>query len=372
MTDTPNIYKFATSELSQDATLAYILSWANLPYRRSHPTLNRLGENLLRALVEAASKAKGLENPLDNRAINALDVGTQRDNIDVWVQINNCLFLVIEDKTDTMQHGDQIARYTQAADKYQNQEGKPLQVVAVYVKTGNESKGTLPGGDLCGTFLRHDLLAVFEAIPDTGNTIVEDFRTHLQRWEDDTESYRSTPCSSWSWRARQGYYLELERWLCERRQQSAKGSGDVGWGYVPNRSGGFLGFWWHWRSFARRRCNLYLQIENATRLQIRVSHVIDDAGEKIKSDRNLLWNVYHAIRTASEEEPFDSMQTTKAGDFKGGWYAGVVDITFQDDQNTYLAADSQGIVDLAATQERLLQAMRFVDAVCDDVKEVDA
>ena len=108
--DKPNIYSFATSELSQDATLAYLLSWAKPEYRERYPVLNRLGEHLLRTLGEASAEARSEPNPLDNRAIQVLEVGTQRDRMDVWAEINDSLILVIEDKTNTCEHSDQIAR----------------------------------------------------------------------------------------------------------------------------------------------------------------------------------------------------------------------------------------------------------------------
>ena len=61
--NTPNLYEFATSELSQDATLAYILSWGKPEYRDQNRDLNPLGESLLRALVGASAKAKGITDP---------------------------------------------------------------------------------------------------------------------------------------------------------------------------------------------------------------------------------------------------------------------------------------------------------------------
>ena len=51
MYDVPNLYSFATKELAQDATLAYILAWAKPVYRESHPRLHRLGTDMLRALL---------------------------------------------------------------------------------------------------------------------------------------------------------------------------------------------------------------------------------------------------------------------------------------------------------------------------------
>ena len=48
---TPNLYEFATKELAQDATIAYILAWADPKYRKSHPRLHALGTELLRSLL---------------------------------------------------------------------------------------------------------------------------------------------------------------------------------------------------------------------------------------------------------------------------------------------------------------------------------
>ena len=47
----PNLYEFATKELAQDATIAYILAWADPTYRKSHPSLHALGTELLRSLL---------------------------------------------------------------------------------------------------------------------------------------------------------------------------------------------------------------------------------------------------------------------------------------------------------------------------------
>ena len=47
---TPNLYGFATKELAQDATIAYILAWADPKYSESHCRLHALGTELLRCV----------------------------------------------------------------------------------------------------------------------------------------------------------------------------------------------------------------------------------------------------------------------------------------------------------------------------------
>ena len=175
----PNLYEFATKELAQDATIAYILAWADPTYRESHPHFHALGTKLLRSLLW--TQEVGL--PL----IETLHIKTQVNHIDILVEINidknaNRIILLIEDKVSTTEHSNQIERYTETVEK--RYRGSYDHLVAVYLKTGNVSKEELPPKDKCGHFLRRDLLDVLNRFQDTQNTIVDDFRTHLQRRED--------------------------------------------------------------------------------------------------------------------------------------------------------------------------------------------
>ncbi len=175
----PNLYEFATKELAQDATIAYILAWADPTYRESHPHFHALGTELLRSLLR--TQEVGL--PL----IETLHIKTQVNDIDILVEINidknaNRIILLIEDKVSTTEHSNQIERYTETVEK--RYRGSYDHLVPVYLKTGNVSKEELPPKDKCGHFLRRDLLDVLNGFQDTQNTIVDDFRTHLQRRED--------------------------------------------------------------------------------------------------------------------------------------------------------------------------------------------
>lgn len=104
----PNIFEYATSELSQDAVLAYMLAWA-APEHAETTKLHELGQDFLRALLgKVGQKIDKIENVV---------VKTQDNNIDISVDINEKIFMIIEDKVDTMRHGDQIKRYKEAAEE---------------------------------------------------------------------------------------------------------------------------------------------------------------------------------------------------------------------------------------------------------------
>ncbi|MCY3868200.1 MAG: PD-(D/E)XK nuclease family protein [Gemmatimonadetes bacterium] len=180
----PNLYEFATKELAQDATIAYILAWADPKYRKSHPQLHALGTELLRSLL--------CTQEMDIPIIKTLQVKTQDVRIDILVRINvdqntDRIILIIEDKVSTTEHSNQIERYKEAAEKRYS--GSYDHLIAVYLKTGNVSKEELPPKDKCGHFLRHDLIKILNGFQDTKNVIVDDFRTYLQRreerWKDD-------------------------------------------------------------------------------------------------------------------------------------------------------------------------------------------
>lgn len=177
----PNLYEFATKELAQDATIAYLLAWADPTYRESHPHLHAFGTKLLRSLLWTQE--------MDLPLIETLHIKTQVDNIDILVRINadenaNRIILLIEDKISTTEHSNQIERYKEIVEK--KYRGSYDHLVTVYLKTGNVSQEELPSKDKCGHFLRRDLLNVLNGFQDTKNVIVDDFRTHLQRREDRT------------------------------------------------------------------------------------------------------------------------------------------------------------------------------------------
>ena len=222
-------------------------------------------------------------------------------------------------------------------------------MVAVYLKTGNESKGRLPSFDQCGRFLRRDFLGVLDGFTDTKNDIVNDFRAHLQRWEDDTKGWRSIRYTDWEPSQREGFYAALEGefgdWSC--------------WGYTPNASGGFLCWWGGVEKLAieGRKADLYLQIHDAKRLTIRVG-----SGEQMdRVDKAFLYRVLNALEKA-KGDIFDEFRISKVRRFRGGDSAAVVDVNFGE-QCTWLAVDAKGIVDLGACVERLERVRDFIRTV---------
>ena len=204
----PNLYSFATKELSQDATLAYILAWADPKYGNAsaaHSGMHALGRALLGALVTSHPDRKDWAP----EKVTSVEVGTQEKRVDVRADItteDGKVFLIVEDKVHSGEHGDQIRRYVEKA---QSRYGES-EIVPVYLKTGNES----PNRNIsirCGRFFRSDLLTVLNDHRETGNQIVDDFRDYWQAFDNQTEKWRDRKVAAWGWRQVEGCYLELER-----------------------------------------------------------------------------------------------------------------------------------------------------------------
>ena len=348
MTTTPNLYGFATKELAQDATIAYLLAWADPAYRESHPRLHTLGTELLRSLLQTQEVALP--------QIETLCIKTQVDRIDIVVLINageNGVLLLIEDKVSTQEHSNQIERYKETAEK--GYSGKYDRLVAVYLKTGNESKASLPDEDKCGRFLRRGLLNVLNGFQDTGNIIVDDFRTHLQGWEDDTNRWESASYDEWrcTERSREGFYAEIER----------RWGGDCRWEYIANPAGGFLACWLSIKHIGTENgyAELYMQIHDAKRLTVRLG-AGTTAWAKVRSPF-----MYQVLDALKEEAP-DDIRIEKAGAFKGGGAAAVANITF-DEQGPWFAVDPNGVVNMDATIERLLRLEKLLQKVATRLTE---
>ena len=114
-----NIFKYATSELSQDAVICWILSF----YNDKNSKLYNLAEELLSSFVELETE--------DNK----IEIKQQFYKTDILIHFPNTKkVVIIEDKTYTSEHDEQIAKYVEKisnSDKY-----KGCKIYVVYFKTG--------------------------------------------------------------------------------------------------------------------------------------------------------------------------------------------------------------------------------------------
>ena len=107
-----NIFSFATGELSQDAFICWCLNWINAPDTVTTHRYRQLGLDLLAKLIDKPSNCDKLLK-VDIKSIDKVILVQQVLNIDVLAIIPQYkLAIIIEDKTSTSEHGNQISFYT--------------------------------------------------------------------------------------------------------------------------------------------------------------------------------------------------------------------------------------------------------------------
>ena len=345
---TPNIFDFATSELSQDATLAYMLAWAS-PDHKTHSAQHNLGVDFLRALLDRTKKKSPAK-------IETVVVQAQVNRMDVSVVVNGEIFLILEDKTNTDRHSGQIVRYVEKAKSTGWKDVRPI-----YIKTGNETAETrVPTEKICrdhggGHFYRNDLLNVLHKHTDTGDEIIDQFRLHLEAWESATEGFRRTPVEEWDAAAYEGYYFALESAL----ENAFKGH-TGGWNRVENAAGGFWGLWTCYHSNEEDNCTLYLQIQDGMDLFMRCGDAWNSDGKQVPVSRELRLHLFEKAKQCASQ--FAGMQVVHARG-REGKSSNFAKISF-DNADTYMAFQEGGKLDFDATVERMKKAGELVAASC--------
>lgn len=150
--NTPNIFDYATKELSQDAFLCWILSFAKPEYKIGHKYLHLLALDCFDQLLD-------FKEP-----ITTLVIKTQVKSIDIWIEINGSHLIIIEDKTFSTLGNDQLERYYNIAEKYiQESEFKTFN--CVYFKSGIESENVFEKSDFSNFWRKEnlkDLMQIFQ------------------------------------------------------------------------------------------------------------------------------------------------------------------------------------------------------------------
>jgi len=127
-----NLFNYATSELSQDAFICWLLSFA------AHEECDCSNLSLRSCAVELIKEFVPVLKDIDKSKIKVTDLKQQYMSVDVFAVVNETYGIIIDDKTDTKEHDNQLERYEVIIkDKFPN-----LQLYKVYYKTGFQSDYT--------------------------------------------------------------------------------------------------------------------------------------------------------------------------------------------------------------------------------------
>ena len=231
MTNPPNLFDFATGELSQDAFLCWLSEWGNADLSSVDDALNRVSREFLTMMCQYQFF------PDD---IKTVEARCQYLKTDVLIDIElrdsaEKHLILIEDKTTTSHHSDQLNRYKDSIEedlKTGRYSSASRKLHLIYYKTTDHITRELFGFK---NIERCDVLPIFETshAKKVKNQIFVDYVSRLRRMEDDSLAYKIIPHQKWKYGQWSGFFKAL----CETL------GGDANFGYVPNRSGGFIGAW---------------------------------------------------------------------------------------------------------------------------------
>ena len=289
MKNQPNIFNYATSELSQDAFIAWLLSWSNKEYKTENKQLHQLGLDFLQSLL---AKQNIVISEISN-----LEIKTQFYKIDVFVsfQMDNKHYgVIIEDKVHTIDHNNQLERYINKIKEL----NKETVIVPVYFKTGYQVNHASIIENGYHHYTVKDLLNVLthEKVLQLNNDVLTQYHSYILGKEiefDDAEKdaslYLTASLSEWRW------------WTCVRFFHDYKQHFNAGWGSVGNKREPLLAFWYGGNHFSMRdvendklmKLEIYSDVQ-FSRGKIKISFRIGLKGkhQKNNKNRNKIYNYF--------------------------------------------------------------------------------
>lgn len=339
----PNLFDYATKELSQDAMICWLIHWADDRCASIDRQLHACGRRFVLALLR-----KHGTSALPERITTTIH--QQEKSIDVLARVMRPEHvLLIEDKTGTKDHGDQLRRYYKDVIEGRTRLGNVSEsdVYPIYLKTGNQSRckdrqiesTTADFYRPYRVFDRSDFLGVLRSY-DGNHQSITDYRDYIERRDISTSGFREWKQKKrpkWSWESWEGFYRYLEGKL-----------EGCNWGYVPNPSGGFIGFWWkfiHVNGSSGPQIYLQLEADLKNKRYSLCFRVCDTPKER---RQELKWHWHKRILEAGgvkvvKPAVMRGAKSMTVARWKGEWLA------FKD-----------GKIDLDGTVENLEEAERIV------------
>ena len=236
----PNLFNYATSELSQDAVICWLLEWADPINEKFNGQLHSYGKKFLISLLEKC-------NQTPPEQLKTIKIYKQYKNIDVLLVINDNHCVVIEDKTNTAEHSGQLDRYKQLMENDFNQH----KISFIYFKTGVQLDYSAVTEAGYSVYTAIDFIDTFKTeenkFPDG---ILKDYYQYLNCMIKETKAYQSIQVKDWSNMTWKGFFTELNQHY-----------GDLNLsGYASSQ-----GCYFHWQEHEKISIGSYLRISQNTR-----------------------------------------------------------------------------------------------------------
>lgn len=256
----PNIFEFATKELSQDAFLCYLLEFSkeeNKNYKDEYIFSNFFLKNILNKFS------------LDIE-IKKLEIKKQYSNIDILLILNDEYYIIIEDKTFTSERKGQITSYKDKLKKILKDKQivfDEKKIYGLYFKIGDEclqgiEEKEKTKGMKIKSLLRKEIINIFENYSGD-NIIFNDYISYVKGIQERTENFAKADLRKdmFTWGEINGFYnaLDLEFKNLKEKKILPKQI-TTSWYYVANKNGGFLCYCF-WNIEEYEKYKYYMQIE---------------------------------------------------------------------------------------------------------------
>ena len=279
-----NLFEYATSELSQDAFICWLASYAHEKAEKD-AALNECARKMLEVFVPE----------FEGKNFKLLDVERQVDNVDVLLTVEceeKIYKIIVEDKTYTSEHDNQLNRYVDRLAK--KHEENTVIVKGVYYKTGFQSDLSSVEDAHYEIISREKMLNLMQQYVDKTNNQI--FISYFNYWNSKqklVETFETLPVVDWGWWAVYGFYDYLHTKTDFLDNHGFKSN----YSYVSNVAGGFECFHMPLKDankelfivdqidkdgkVIKHKCWLYLQIETIigaekTNMEIRLKVANDN------------------------------------------------------------------------------------------------
>ncbi len=353
----PNLFTFATSELSQDAFLCWLLSWADGKYATADKALHETAVEFVQSIMEKH------KIPVSERSFT-IKIWRQYKYTDVLAAIHQGdkkYILLIEDKTETAMHGNQLARYKKTVE-----EDFPCSVpLMVYLKTGAIAYAAQVERAGYQVYSREALLDVLaKREQKITNDIFKDYYHYLVGKNALYEAFQTKKVDEWTWKAWEGFLEALQRQMLEEK---------IKWGYVANPAGGELVAYWGAKYLQGGGC-VYLEIHK------KIDAYPAETDTKCQPGRHFLAYKVSEVpdeknkRTVRQDLHDRLMQSARKNDWGGNvakpsrfGYGNSMVFCETTNQDCWLAKDPGGRLNMGKIAENLKKAESILSEAVKDI-----
>lgn len=208
-----NLFQWATSELSQDAFICWLMSYA-MEGAKQDGEIKACAQDFVRKFLQSEDEITETTAIVVNNIERQVSIKDEEQkkrkkrSIDVLLTVNEKYKIIVEDKTYTSEHDNQLQVYKDAITAlYPN-----YKVVGVYYKTGFQGDyKNVDGAD----YTKIGLAEIVELLGKckTSNVIFNDYCEYLTDLRTKAEQFKTLPIQNWDWQQVLGYFSFLQTQL---------------------------------------------------------------------------------------------------------------------------------------------------------------